>query len=61
VCGFPSERSALKAVDVFNKGQLPYFLDLCDIEIEKISCYGGDVYVPVIVDGQISSGFLVIY
>ena len=57
VCGFPSEKAALKAVDVFNKEQLTYFLDLCDIEIEKISCYGGDVYVPVIVDGQISQAF----
>jgi len=57
VCGFPSEKSALKAVDVFNKEQLIYFLDLCDIEIEKISCYGGDVYAPVIVDSQISQAF----
>jgi len=57
VCGFPSEKSALKAVDVFNKEQSIYFLDLCDIEIEKISCYGGDVYAPVIFDNQISQAF----
>ncbi|HOD01278.1 MAG TPA: hypothetical protein PKH50_00980 [bacterium] len=57
VCGFPSEKSALKAVDVFNKEQSVYFLDPCDIDIEKISCHGGYVYAPVIFDNQISQAF----